>query len=319
MFITWFLISIHAPHTGRDFHGFFSFHAHNYFNPRAPYGARLLRKVLVFLDIQFQSTRPIRGATLTPSACSQRSYFNPRAPYGARPAEGPVRQDRGTDFNPRAPYGARRWAPFSGGPGRYFNPRAPYGARPPWHCALGRSPPISIHAPHTGRDRHCCIQRKPQSAFQSTRPIRGATTVYAFCQGRLCISIHAPHTGRDTPSWSFTPPWCLFQSTRPIRGATRRRLCTLTPGSYFNPRAPYGARHAAATGITLPMLISIHAPHTGRDLPTASIPARPQLHFNPRAPYGARPDAQSCIVQEERFQSTRPIRGATAKPRLLAP
>ena len=85
----------------------------------------------------------------------------------------------------------------------------------------------------------------------------------------------------------------------------------MTPGSYFNPRAPYGARHAAATGITLPMLISIHAPHTGRDLPTASIPARPQLHFNPRAPYGARPDAQSCIVQEERFQSTRPIRGAT--------
>ena len=58
---------------------------------------------------------------------------------------------------------------------------------------------------------------------------------------------------------------------------------------YFNPRAPYGARHPAGTENAYTGAISIHAPHTGRD-----------------------PDAYSQQQMQTLFQSTRPIRGATA-------
>ena len=100
---------------------------------------------------------------------------------------------------------------------------------------------ISIHAPHAGRDH----QRR--------------------CGGSgLHISIHAPHAGRDTARptapmhfGNFNPrapcgarrrvvqifhPWDKFQSTRPMRGATDYRALALEL-----------------------MMISIHAPHAGRD------------------------------------------------------
>ena len=56
-----------------------------HFNPRAPYGARHIYKNYGILTAEFQSTRPVWGATdggdiFTPLHI----YFNPRAPYGAR-------------------------------------------------------------------------------------------------------------------------------------------------------------------------------------------------------------------------------------------
>ena len=147
-----------------------------YFNPRAPYGARLKTFTSMVYDLVFQSTRPIRGATLV-----FRRFF----PWMKH-------------FNPRAPYGARR--------GRIvqttflcvdFNPRAPYGARPGAVLGRVRRRRISIHAPHTGRDQQrqekyprpkdfnprapygARLSRRNKqrisSRFQSTRPIRGAT------------------------------------------------------------------------------------------------------------------------------------------------
>ncbi len=57
----------------------------SYFNPRAPCGARQGVGVPAPLFIQFQPTRPLRGATFT-MLISNRStlHFNPRAPCGAR-------------------------------------------------------------------------------------------------------------------------------------------------------------------------------------------------------------------------------------------
>ena len=56
---------------------------------------------------------------------------------------------------------------------------------------------ISIHAPHAGRDVTSQVPVFSGREFQSTRPMRGATSL-ELC--RLCperISIHAPHAGRD--------------------------------------------------------------------------------------------------------------------------
>ena len=59
-------------------------------------------------------------------------------------------------------------------------------------------------------------------------------------------------------------------------------------------------------------IISIHAPREGRDWYSASVIFLIRYHFNPRAPRGARlvgifPRA----INDFRFQSTRPARGAT--------
>ena len=79
----------------------------------------------------------------------------------------------------------------------------------------------------------------------------------------------------------------VFQSTRPVRGAT-----IPCAGEEF------------ITGV------SIHAPRAGRDtlIPTACIGG---LSFNPRAPCGARPTVDSLLGGTSKFQSMRPVRGAT--------
>ena len=56
--------------------------------------------------------------------------------------------------------------------------------------------------------------------------------------------------------------------------------------------------------------ISIHAPLAGRDVPGRSSPRCPS-DFNPRAPCGARQRDVAQHKEATRFQSTRPLRGAT--------
>ena len=125
-----YAISIHAPRAGRD--------------SRSRRGASP--------SVPFQSTRPVRGATLASFAMPLSVlYFNPRAPCGARPvfllqrlatrkfqSTRPVRgATRRTEllaafrrnFNPRAPCGARQSGLTCGIPSGNFNPRAPCGAR----------------------------------------------------------------------------------------------------------------------------------------------------------------------------------------------
>ena len=218
-------VSIHAPRTGRD-----SCHRRpsrtlQGFNPRAPYGARLVSTRPPTESCTFQSTRPVRGATAAWDASTTCSTsFNPRAPYGARPRHrrGPRRRD-----------------------------------------------PVSIHAPRTGRDRCPAPWICPSYAFQSTRPVRGATGTVS------------------SPSLSGL----RFQSTRPVRGATED--CMLAEAEqYVSIHAPRTGRDRTPPRQHLTISVSIHAPRTGRDS---------QL--------------QEIVSAYAKFQSTRPVRGATTGPR----
>ena len=123
---------------------------------------------------------------------------------------------------------------------------------------------ISIHAPHAGRDNLTIARFVDLMVFQSTRPMRGATSVSSMSAPRVSISIHAPHAGRDCFAGLGRPGVIPFQSTRPMRGATRRDADLLHRGH-----------------------ISIHAPHAGRDA-LRGDPRRERINFNPRAPCGAR-------------------------------
>ncbi len=101
-----------------------------------------------------------------------------------------------------------------------------------------------------------------------------------------------------------------FQSTRPIRGATTVCNVSCFGRRDFNPRAPYGARLHFCTLCRFLVCISIHAPHTGRDLGYKQ--AFEQFGISIHAPHTGR-DASAAImvISTSPFQSTRPIRGAT--------
>ena len=78
-----------------------------------------------------------------------------------------------------------------------------------------------------------------------------------------------------------------FQPTRPLRGAT-----------------------VANAGNWTITDISTHAPLAGRDSRSTSRSASSR-YFNPRAPCGARHYGHGLTYLGERFQPTRPLRGAT--------
>ena len=170
---------------------------------------------------------------------------------------------------------------------KYFNPRTPCGVRRPlddlskYHQRISIHAPlagcdvsvkryitkiqISIHAPLAGCDRPVSSPLHCQKSFQSTHPLRGATTPcrrrlgtsWNFnprtpCGVRLITYFHPiPHGPFQSthPLRGATP--CPadpdaeaepFQSTHPLRGATRSKDPALLTTVYFNPRTPCGVR-----------------------------------------------------------------------------
>ena len=124
--------------------------------------------------------------------------------------------------------------------------------------------------------------------FQSTRPVRGATAGIIKGYELLFVSIHAPRAGRDKP---------------------RRQI--QAGHVSFNPRAPCGARQVVGNLQSDSLRVSIHAPRAGRDRYFHGASAGTYC-FNPRAPCGARQISRLMDAETWMFQSTRPVRGATA-------
>ena len=215
-----------------------------YFNPRAPCGARRMRRRPRRSPLQFQSTRPMRGAT------------------------GKASRSTGIASN--------------------FNPRAPCGARPSPRAARAASQRISIHAPHAGRDATPIPLSMSAYTFQSTRPMRGATSSSYRRRGHGSdFNPRAPCGARLA-----RPPGGgggeIFQSTRPMRGATGGIPPALCRDD-----------------------ISIHAPHAGRDSPPASLVSTGQ-RISIHAPHAGRDRRRERRERPHNaFQSTRPMRGAT--------
>ena len=81
-------ISIHAPRAGRDGGPAAVRVFTRNFNPRAPCGARRCDNVTAHKPVQFQSTRPVRGATLPCSWIGGKSLFQSTRPVRGA-TEGP--------------------------------------------------------------------------------------------------------------------------------------------------------------------------------------------------------------------------------------
>ena len=152
---------------------------------------------------------------------------------------------------------------------------------------------VSIHAPRAGRDRQSALTGLSMCTIQSTRPVRGATRIRRDARRSLDVSIHAPRAGRDFRS-RCPRPHALVSIHAPRAGRDWRGLPIYPLRCSFNPRAPCGARRR-------------------------TVDRNCRLGcFNPRAPCGARL-AMTCRLRGmRRFQSTRPVRGATLSARCFA-
>ena len=101
---------------------------------------------------------------------------------------------------------------------------------------------ISIHAPRVGRDVEGKCAQIRSARFQSTRPVWGATRLRRKkIQTRRKFQSTRPVWGATSLS-AIIKPSKGFQSTRPVWGATAAARGRPAAPTYFNPRAPCGAR-----------------------------------------------------------------------------
>ena len=108
-----------------------------------------MQDVMIFL---FQSTRPVRGATVLDDVAAQESHVSIHAPHAGRDLVKALRRFRCRCFNPRAPCGARPCVCINLRMIQQFQ-----STRPVWGATgVGRgrrySCRVSIHAPRVGRD-----------------------------------------------------------------------------------------------------------------------------------------------------------------------
>ena len=175
---------------------------------------------------------------------------------------------------------------------------------------------ISTHAPLAGRDEE----------WRSN------------IAGRRRISTHAPLAGRDGQNSRHKVGRRYFNPRAPC-GARLRDAAERQGVSVFQPTRPLRGATQALRAIFALTAISTHAPLAGRDRQLNKL-SRAIIDFNPRAPCGARRQSYHkyyhlytisthaplagrdrnflCQRQRgERFQPTRPLRGATSAKRLF--
>ena len=165
-------------------------------------GATMRPGDLLFIEGTFQSTLPVRGATL------------PRK----ETAEG------GEQFQSTLPVrGATVSADEQSNRLYHFNPRSPCGERLAGLDCPHKNRTISIHAPRAGSDAAEIGMYAVTEEFQSTLPVRGATaSAYPMLTVSWAISIHAPRAGSDRRGRGHPLPDTGISIHAPRAGSDRR-------------------------------------------------------------------------------------------------
>ena len=123
-------ISIHAPLTGSDQPEPMELMAKVYFNPRSPYGERLKWFASAIWPIIFQSTLPLRGATVNMIANALARCISIHAPLTGSDCPELPQDWIGHGFQSTLPLrGATVGVRAKESKRRNFNPRSPYGER----------------------------------------------------------------------------------------------------------------------------------------------------------------------------------------------
>ena len=261
------------------------------------------------MNLIFQSTRPVRGATDAQTFDGKGPAISIHAPRAGRDIEIRLTPAIAHRFQSTRPVRGATTVKAVGGnvnlfqstrPVRGatfvrsrihsrahdFNPRAPCGARPGGQTGLWQQRAISIHAPRAGRDGGRRGSWCSPDDFNPRAPCGARHDRRHLGDALLVISIHAPRAGRDFVFVRSHGRY-FISIHAPRAGRDPAEVLRQTLRRYFNPRAPCGARRPART----------YCGTSG--------------NFNPRAPCGARLRQRSTARSAIRFQSTRPVRGAT--------
>ena len=183
-------ISIHAPLAGSDLRQLFADVLHD-ISIHAPLAGsdRRIRPADPFPSL-FQSTLPLRGATLNLPLAERICRFQSTLPLRGATSMSSTLIGMTHYFNPRSPCGERLGLALTVRVLSNFNPRSPCGERRFDHA-------LSL----------------PSRLFQSTLPLRGAThRLLGILRGRH-ISIHAPLAGSD-PKRHGKPEYRVYFNPR---------------------------------------------------------------------------------------------------------
>ena len=190
----------------------------NDFNPRAPCGARQKNRLYQKQKQNISTHAPLAGRDLTIHVLVLYILISTHAPLAGRDPMMQATRLHTKNFNPRAPCGARRWC----------------------NGSTSRSERISTHAPLAGRDRKRG-ERKTFVIISTHAPLAGRDFLSFALALLFFISTHAPLAGRDSNFAKFLNGNTDFNPRAPC-GARPVGVRVIRPPFYFNPRAPCGAR-----------------------------------------------------------------------------
>ena len=216
------------------------------------------------IEQKFQSTLPMRGATLICCPGFHKFLISIHAPHAGSDLSGPWPESRAPGFQSTLPM--RGATPTC----KHKYEEAEFQSTLPMRGATQRLnnicivDSISIHAPHAGSDRKDPDYVKKNGDFNPRSP----------CGERLDLSLAIV----DNNDFNPRSP------------CGERQLCQMFVKSPldFNPRSPCGERPFSNPITNDELEISIHAPHAGSDRSGCYIPAA-RGDFNPRSPCGERP------------------------------
>ena len=169
---------------------------------------------------------------------------------------------------------------------------------------------ISIHAPLAGCDARLRYQHSRESKFQSTHPLRGATQPRAVGQARLDFNPRTP-CGVRHPAGKVIRFTHFISIHAPLAGCDEAAKAEQAQQaiSIHAPLAGCDNKVVSDPSLTV---ISIHAPLAGCDRGQQGA-GQPLKNFNPRTPCGVRRGSLlAANGGRAAFQSTHPLRGATA-------
>ena len=155
----------------------------------------------------------------------------------------------------------------------------------------------------------CSAKTSDSKAFQSTHPVRGATRGGITLELGQRISIHAPREGCDLRHRNLGGGQSRFQSTHPVRGATQDGGRTQNAQQFQSTHPVRGATRGRC-GADVGQRISIHAPREGCDLGNQQTMQLADIFQSTHPVRGATSYVETVLFGSI-FQSTHPVRGAT--------
>ena len=167
------------------------------------------------LNLQFQSTHPVRGGTKYGWDYIKAAGFQSTHPVrGGTPAAArpccPTRY-----FNPPTPCGVGPCRPSCCAARADFNPPTPCGVGPRAGDVLDRDDRISIHPPRAGWDKALDSAYKRLNLISIHPPRAGWDFTHQQGDLVILISIHPPRAGWDIPNHSGVPGQSNFNPPTP--------------------------------------------------------------------------------------------------------